>query len=621
MALIYKYNGGAITHKVAPSGISLTHRADMGEASFGGIPIEDPAGTLALVGHKPFTVEEDDCSQPRLFTGWTTERGIGRDLDRGMFVGPNPRLHDTTIVDMQAAFGFRQITGEDGSRPEETWQARCTWILQSDYLDDAISHSEDFIVTNTVMMDAADYRSSAPSAVMDDLSDRSGNAYTYSLFWDPAATAITLFFDNDSESIGLSTLSISNVWTDVDNATCFAPDSVAKLAREPDQTYSEVVVVYNDGTQKLFRKRPATETAFIRRGTQIERPYTKSLATATSQADKWLTKHSVEVDRITCSIQVPAASAGLVQAGQSIAVRFTHLPGYETGTTMRVVSCSPKPTDDTGYWYDIALELVSATPAPVPVALVAELMYSDKACDPDQYVFPRTLQWQNTGDNPKPGWHGNPLQGALAYVDCASVPGEYSGIEVTADAIVDVVHNGQFTGVDRGVHHTVDVEIRQNGTPIASYQWVGEWDSGLHGFVRNCSLTATDIAATAGDIFTVYVSKTQPLPFGYRPNPAADQTRSQLIVSGFSSSDVTLPLPPTSGTEVTGETPFPSPDGTAVDYVTAEPYRAGSLQVTIDGIVIPASEVTETDPGQGQFALSWAPDADELITVRYLTGP
>ena len=120
MALIYEYDGGAIAHNIAPSGISLTHRADMGEASFGGIPIEDPAASLTLVGHKTFTVEEDDCAQPRLFTGWTTERGIGRDLDRGMFVGPNPRLHDTTIVDINAAFGFRQITGADGERPSET---------------------------------------------------------------------------------------------------------------------------------------------------------------------------------------------------------------------------------------------------------------------------------------------------------------------------------------------------------------------------------------------------------------------------------------------------------------------------------------------------------------------
>jgi len=366
MSLIYEYDGGVITHNVAPSDIALTHRADMGEASFGGIPIEDPAASLTLVGHKTFTVEEDDCAQPRLFTGWTTERGIGRDLDRGMFVGPNPRLHDTTIVDINAAFGFRQITGEDGNRPEETWQARCTWILQSDYLDDAISHSEDFIVANTTMMDAADYRGSAPSAVMDDLSDRSGNAYTYFLFWDPAATAITLFFDNPTSFIAASTLSISNVYADVDNATCFAPDSVAKLAREPDQTYSEVVVEYNDGTQKLFRSRPATEAAYIRRGTTIQRPYTKSVATATSQADKWLTKHSVEVDRITCSIQVPSSAAGLVQAGQSIAVRFTHMSEpYATGTTMRVVSCSPKPTNDVADFYTIDLELVGA-PVVVP---------------------------------------------------------------------------------------------------------------------------------------------------------------------------------------------------------------------------------------------------------------
>jgi len=364
MALIYTYDGGAITHKVAPSGISLTHRADMGEASFGGIPIEDPAASLTMVGHKTFTVEEDDCAQPRLFTGWTTERGIGRDLDRGMFVGPNPRLHDTTIVDINAAFGFRQITGADGNRPDETWIERLTWILESDYLDDAISHSEDFIVTNTTAMDAADYRGSAPSAVMDDLSDRSGNAYTYFLFWDPAATAITLFFDNPTSFIAASTLSISNVYADVDNATCFAPDSVAKLAREPDQTYSEVVLEYNNGTQKLFRKRPSTETAFIRRGTTIQRPYTKSVATATSQAEKWLDKHSTEVDRITCSIQVPSSAAGLVQAGQSISVRFSHMPGYAEGATMRVVSCSPKPTNDVADFYDIALELVGVAATP-----------------------------------------------------------------------------------------------------------------------------------------------------------------------------------------------------------------------------------------------------------------
>jgi hypothetical protein len=363
VSLVYSYDGTPITHKVAPSGIQITHRADMGEASFGGIPIEDPAASLTMVGHKTFTVEEDDCAQPRLFTGWTTERDIGRDLDLGMFVGPDPRVHDTTIVDINAAFGFRQITGVDGNRPEETWAERLTWILESDYLDDAISHSQDFVGASVLPMDAADYRGSNPSSVMDDLSARTGDIYTYFLFWDPAESEIRLFFEAPTLYIAACTLSISNVYTDVDNATCFAPDSVAVLQREPDQTYSEVVVEYSHGTLKLFRSRPSTEAAYIRRGTSISRPYIGKASTAESAAEKWLDKHATEVDRITCSIQVPSSAAGLVQAGQSIAVRFSHMSEpYKTGATMRVVSCSPKPTDDTGYWYDIALELVLSGP-------------------------------------------------------------------------------------------------------------------------------------------------------------------------------------------------------------------------------------------------------------------
>jgi hypothetical protein len=87
------------------------------------------------------------------------------------------------------------------------------------------------------------------------------------------------------------------------------------------------------------------------------------------------------------------------------------------------------------------------------------------------------------------------------------------------------------------------------------------------------------------------------------------------------SADETEDLGPSPGTAISGETPIPDPEGTITTFFLSRGYRSGSLQVAIDGIVIPASEVTETDPGEGQFALSWAPDADELITVSYLVGP
>jgi len=359
VTLSYTYDGAAITQKIAPSGINITHRAD-GDPSQGGLPIEDPAAALTMVGWKPVTVEESACSQPRLFTGFTMQRDIGRSVEGGLFVGEDARLQDLTIVDLNAIFGFRQITGSDGNRPAETWAARLTWILESEYLSDWISADQTWVVTNTTSMEETDYREAYAAGVMEDLVDRSGGAYLYFAFWDTSAAPpeVRLFFDNDNETLGLSTISISNDWDDVDNDYVFALNSVAVLAREADQTYSDVVVTYDRGAKKVYRYRQSTATAYIRRGTGIQRPYTRGLATATAQAEAFLDKHAVEVDRITCSIQVPANRVGLIEAGQGMSVRFTHLPGYETVTVMRVVSYSPRPTNDLATHYDVALELV-----------------------------------------------------------------------------------------------------------------------------------------------------------------------------------------------------------------------------------------------------------------------
>jgi hypothetical protein len=366
VTLAYTYDGAPLTHDIAPSGISLPQRADMGEASFGGIPIEDPDADLTLLGHRPFIVEEDDCSQPRLFTGYVTERGIGRSLDRGMFVGANPRLMDTTIVDSNSAFGFRQITGTDGNRPAETWGARVTWLLGSDYLSGLISTDETWVITSALPMDAADYRKGYPSAVLDDLSDRITKPTNWFAFWDSAASEVRLFFDYDTETIGDCSLRISNVDADIDSAVTFAPDSVASLAREPDQTYSGVTVEYANGS--IYRHRASTAATYIARDTTISRPYTGSAATAGAQAEIFLDTHEVEIDRITCTIQVPAVSVGLVRAGQRISVKFSHMPGYSAFTWMRIVACSPQPTNDLATHYAVALELVGPRPAGVCAA-------------------------------------------------------------------------------------------------------------------------------------------------------------------------------------------------------------------------------------------------------------
>uniref|UniRef100_A0A6M3L3W8 Uncharacterized protein n=1 Tax=viral metagenome TaxID=1070528 RepID=A0A6M3L3W8_9ZZZZ len=357
MTIVLTYDGSAVTHKVKPSSISLASAAEDGEASMSGFDAEDPASDFITLGHRPFVMEESQCTQPRLFTGWTTARDLGRSDADTMIVG-TARQNDVTVIDLNALFNFRMISGADGNRPAETWAARINWLLGSDYLSGLIADTG-FIVSNTTAMDAADYRDGYPADVLRDLMDRSANAYTYFAFWDAAASAVGLWVGHLDAAISDSTLRISNVRADVDNVTTFFPDEAANLSVTPTETYSEVVVEYGHGTKRLFRSRASTATKYIRRGTKITRPYTGSASTANTQAQRFLDQHANEQDRITVTIQVPKTAVGLVTAGQRMDVKFSHLTGYTSFTSMRVVRLTVSPVNDVAAFYMLTLELLA----------------------------------------------------------------------------------------------------------------------------------------------------------------------------------------------------------------------------------------------------------------------
>jgi hypothetical protein len=362
MSLDVSVDGASILDGIPPGSVQAAQMAQRGETAFGGFDVEDPAATLTITGHRPVTITESECSQPRLFTGWTTARAVGRDKENGMVVAAE-REHDVTIADLNALFGFRMITGTDGNRPAETWSARLTWLLGSSYLSGLIADTG-YVRTITQTMDATDYRNSYPRSVCDDLVDRIAHEMDYFAFWDPVALTVGLYFDHYEDAVSLSTLRISNVPGDYDGVTTFEPDAVAKLTREPDQTYSGVVVEYKNG--KVYRHRQSTADAYIERSTKISRPYTSLLSTAITQAEWFLDQHAGELDRITVTITVPPSVAGLVWAGQRMSVKFSHMPGYTTWTSMRVIACSAQPTDDSLGRYAIALELVSPRAAVSP---------------------------------------------------------------------------------------------------------------------------------------------------------------------------------------------------------------------------------------------------------------
>ena len=360
MNLVHTYDGAPLGFDIPATKVLMPSRAELGSTSNGGVSPEDPTAALQLVGWRPYNIEELDCAQPRLFTGWVVERNMGRSFEQTQFVGPDALIHDATITDLNALFGLRIITGTDGIRPEESVDDRVAWILSSNYLagtSGTLVADTGYVKTGfSALMDECDYRGSYAADVFTDCSTRYATPINWFAWWDPAALASSMFFDYISAGTIDCTLSISNDLADL-SSTCFAPITESRLERTPEVTYSDVIVDYANGS--VHRSLASTAAAHIKRGTTISRPYIGKQSTAEAAGDAYLAAHAQETDRITTTIHVPSSQVGLIQAGMRMNVKFTHLVDYVSFTSMRIVACTPRAVDDLARTYDIDLELVA----------------------------------------------------------------------------------------------------------------------------------------------------------------------------------------------------------------------------------------------------------------------
>jgi len=635
MGLEFTNDTESLTHGVKPSTVNLATRAEMGEAEIGLIPVEDPDATLETVGLRPWIVEESECDQPRLFTGYVGQRDIGRSPERSLITGLTQRLHEVSITECNAVFGFRMITGIDGNRQEETWSIRLAWLLGSDYLagtSGTLIEDTGYCKTSDLLMDAADYRNGYPAAVLDDLAARYGDTINYYAWWDPIALAVSLFIDNEEAVTGNCTLRISNIETEQDGATTFAPDKFAKLSREPDKVWSEVTVRYANGS--VFRAMPSTATAHIRRGTVIDRPYIGKASTALLAANRFLVAHSHERDRIVCTMRsVPAEFAGLVRAGQRISVKFSHEPGYETFVWMRIVACNPGPVSDIGDLYDIDLELVSPR-VTTPAALAAGLNWHHGGfygCAPIAHYDDgaEIIGWECTADVP----HGGVFPpfvttGAAEYVPYPGRPEsggcQYVGIRITANATVDIESVGRFGGVKNGWGTSIKVDVRQNGTIIGTHT-ENSPNGELNYWGGIITINLTDIICAAEDEFTVSVTFTDWAGFAfYAANPADGYAQTHFVISGIGAWGGTIPgteLPVPGGTHPDTRDPTVDDDSDAGYIVGARWINTttGEEFVLVDDTAGAAVWLSTTAGDMiGGVTVTGTPEANDIIIA---SGP
>lgn len=661
MALTLTINGAAVSN-VRWDLSSWSAAGDLGAASYAEIVIDDPSGTLSVTEWKQVTIEESACSQPRLFTGYVHEVEIER---ADPYAGA-ARRWTIRAVDANALLYMRLVSGSDGDRPAETWSARKSWLLASDYLQGAVSDTGKIASgLDTVNLAATDYRDQSPDAVISDLVALTGlnNApLNYFVFWDPSpatgSARLGLFLNSEDDTSWVSSLKLSNVPAEIDLTTVWPAE--ASLTRRGDRIYSGVVITWPTGRRYVTRS--ATATTYIARDYATYRPNIGRVTTAIEAANNRLESRKSPEEVVTATVELPATHAGLILPGQGLDVRFSHLPGLTTTTRLRVVRVGWQLIGPDRYLLTLELSKPRITAAggsrpQLPLSgsapeLVQHVTHTGTASGPTLSKAPtpgNLLVWCYSD-----GWGGcnvNAILGGNGWTQLGStfmagVDGRDRYLAIFAK-IATSSDGAQLPQPNNGCQHDSNVS---EWAGISSLSQVAASAGNQAGQSRSESV-ATPVRPSAALVIAAAFSAKRVTPvnftfsagfteladveafwFGhfaaaYLVDATADPSytctatsNSTGIRTGLVLAVLCEPAPaPRVGDQAPPAPPKEAPDGTRTTFTTEYPYAPGSFRVLVDRIDA-TDQVTGGDPATGTFTLSFAPEADEQIEVYYIRG-
>jgi hypothetical protein len=324
--------------------VSLTENAE--ELTVGGstLTIEDPNGDFeTFLGHSYIRVRESEApDEGILWAGFATIREIHRG---DSYRTGAARQWVATLDDVNTVIARRILSeDDDADRPAETDVERIQWLFDHAFLGPDDTY---FNTGNPVDMDAANCVGTTPYDVVNDCMLQSGkNSFQQDITLGPDDYTGTTFYDFASGTAMSSDLQISNYADDITaevgrpspsgEAQTWAASVDTNMKRDPTRIYWKVRGQYDGGT--VTRKRLATTVEFAARETTASWPLVKTAAKANARADRYLLDISTEEDVITTTILVHPAHVNDARAGRRIQARFSHLPGYEEWTWMRILN-------------------------------------------------------------------------------------------------------------------------------------------------------------------------------------------------------------------------------------------------------------------------------------------
>lgn len=341
MGLTWTVDSTDISSQVRYRQWALSESAERGVVGASTIIIDDPDRTYTPPGQKAIIVEEAAAGTGRMFTGYIAERTAQRST-----MAPEQRQWSVVVEDSNVLIDDRIITDAMGGKrtSTETDHERITWLLGTGAMGSITAGRVPN--TNTVTMDKVDYRGKTPRDVLEDCAQKAGKNYFIYRY----GSGPHLYYDLSNGDGLTSSVKISDVATEVDNATVFAPSGVS-YALDPSRVYSKVRVRYKGGSATATNA--ATAAAYRTRETYKRYMRVKTADRATEQAQKWLDQADDETRTVSLTITVGAAYVNDIRAGQRVEIKLTRY-GWTNYVYWRVTKRTVRQLSDDYYQLELS---------------------------------------------------------------------------------------------------------------------------------------------------------------------------------------------------------------------------------------------------------------------------
>lgn len=312
MTRSFDVDGDDLAGSIRKESVELVTSASQGEVGQGRFIIDDPDGTIATTGWKDVEVAEDTT---RIFTGFVHGRRVHR--------GPEhiARGREITVTTMDGNDLLRRLVIHDTKkRPAETVNARIAWLLTELARVGVSDYGR--VQSSGVLLDAdKSIKGRYPVDVLAPIAK--AISFNYYVRWNADEGGWELVFREPSEE-DTCTLAISNVLTDVDGVTTFAPWQEAELSVDPEHVYSGTYSTHDKGN--VYLRRASTAAAFTDRDGITEDMSIRKDSTARRDARRFLDESNSEEQTLeSVVIKVPPTQVGLVEAGMRISTRMQHM--------------------------------------------------------------------------------------------------------------------------------------------------------------------------------------------------------------------------------------------------------------------------------------------------------